>query len=62
MNINITLSLTPSQAKVLSGLFTDLTAGWLFSLLATRQPLVLTASIVLAILCLVIAIKIQGLS
>lgn len=54
-------ALTPSQAKVFSGLFTDLAAAWLITLLTTLDVHVLTMNIFFATISLFVAIKLEEL-
>jgi len=54
--------LPPTVAKVLSNLFTDISAAWIISLLGTRDPWLLTGSFVGVMMCLGAAIKLEGIA
>ncbi|MBM4401994.1 MAG: hypothetical protein FJ044_02015 [Candidatus Cloacimonetes bacterium] len=50
---------SPSIVKVFSGLFTDLSAAWIISLLGARDPWTLTGSLVGVLMCLGVAIYLE---
>lgn len=60
--MNLILLLSRAQIRVTSSLFTDLAAGWLLGMFAIQNPLGLTGNLVLAIVCLLIATRLEELN
>ena len=56
-----TIEVTRPYLRVFSSIFSNLCAGWIFSIFIARNPLVLTGNILGAIVSLYLAIKVENL-
>jgi len=59
--MDFSIKLTIGHLRVLSSLITDLSAGWFLAIFVAKDPLVLTMNLIAAILCLLIAFKLENI-